>query len=65
MEKDEQIALLTELLIDTEKKALETEQKALHELATIRKWVVFFGIVTVISLAGGIIAAFTAMSAFS
>ena len=47
MEKDDKIALLTELLIDTEKKVLETEQKALQELTTIRKWVMFFGILTV------------------
>lgn len=64
MEKDDKIALLTELLIDTEKKVLETEQKALQELTTIRKWVMFFGILTVISLVSGVIAAFAAIGSF-
>lgn len=64
MEKDDKIALLTELLIDTEKKVLETEQKALQELTTIRKRVMFFGILTVISLVSGVIAAFAAIGSF-
>ncbi|MED9968651.1 MAG: hypothetical protein UFA98_01375 [Ruminococcus sp.] len=62
MEKDEKIALLTELLIDTQKKALETEKKALQELTTIRKWVTLFGVLTIISLIGGVIAAMVALS---
>jgi len=62
MEKDEKIALLTELLIDTQKKALETEKKALQELRTIRKWVTLFGVLTIISLIGGVIAAMVALS---
>ncbi|MBQ5398107.1 MAG: hypothetical protein IIU14_01580 [Ruminococcus sp.] len=61
MEKDNK-ELLTELLIDTEKKNLETQQKVLQELSTIRKWVTFFGIVTIVSLACGVIALFTVMS---
>lgn len=61
MEKDNK-ELLTELLIDTEKKNLETQQKVLEELSTIRKWVAFFGIVTIISLVGGVIALFTVLS---
>lgn len=62
MEKDEKIALLTELLIDTQKKALETEKKALQELTTIRKWVTLFGVLTIISLIGGVIAVMVALS---
>ena len=62
MEKDDKIELLTELLIETEKQSLETEKKALEELSTIRKWVMFFGILTVIGLLGGVIAAVTALS---
>ncbi len=62
MEKDEKISLLTELLIDTQKKALETEKKALQELTTIRKWVTLFGVLTIISLIGGVIAAMVALS---
>jgi hypothetical protein len=62
MEKDDKIELLTELLIDTEKKTLETEKKVLQELSTIRKWVAFFGIVTIISLACGVIALFSMIS---
>ena len=64
MEKDDKIALLTELLIDTEKKVLETEQKALQELTTIRKWVMFFGILTLIRLVSGVSAAFAAIGSF-
>lgn len=62
MEKDDKTALLTELLIDTEKKNLETEKKVLQELSTIRKWIEFFGIVTIISLIGGIIALLSVIS---
>jgi pyruvate/oxaloacetate carboxyltransferase len=62
MEKDDKTALLTELLIDTEKKNLETEKKVLQELSTIRKWIEFFGIVTIISLIGGVIAVFAVIS---
>ena len=62
MEKDDKTALLTELLIDTEKKNLETEKKVLQELSTIRKWIEFFGIVTIISLVGSVIAVFAVIS---
>ena len=62
MEKDEKIALLTELLIDTQKKALDTETKLLEELTTIRKWVTFFGVLSVISLIFGVIAGLTALT---
>lgn len=61
MEKDNK-ELLTELLIDTEKKNLETQQKVLQELSKIRKWVEFFGIVTIISLVGSVIAVFAVIS---
>ncbi len=54
--------LLTELLIDTEKKNLETEKEVLQELSKIRKWVEFFGIVTIISLVGSVIAVFAVIS---
>lgn len=62
MEKDDTIVLLTELLIDTQKKSVETEKKALQELATIRKWVAFFGVLSIISLIGGVLAAIVALS---
>ena len=62
MDKDEKIALLTELLIDTEKKALDAQTKALKELSVIRIWVTFFGVISVISLVSGFIAAISALS---
>ena len=61
MDKDDKIALLTELLIDTQKKALDTETKALKELITIRRWVTFFGVLSVISLVCGLIAVIAAL----
>ena len=61
MDSDERIALYTEVLIEIEKQTLEIEKRALHELALIRKWVVFFGILTVIGLVVGLFSLFASI----
>jgi len=43
------------ILIEIEKQSLDIQKKSLEKLTAIHNWMTFFGVVTIISLAAGLI----------